>query len=194
MAAVKWLIVTVCSISALGLTGLGVKQSLVLSHEAPAALMVAKLSLRPWPKPFVPGPRGPAAGAPAAAHAAAVDAGTPAALAVVARSAVDAGMAGVVVRPVVSAPAPVAAPGPAAAAALTEGLLFLRSSDTADVFVDGKRVGSAPVLSLKVKAGAHKVRFDCYDEAGNTVAGAVQTVTASTDKPVDITFQCPPSE
>lgn len=72
-----------------------------------------------------------------------------------------------------------------------EGHLNLRASDTADVFVDGKKVGSSPVLGFKAKAGAHKVRFDCYDAAGNTVAGPVQTVSVAADTESDVEFTCP---
>jgi hypothetical protein len=84
-------------------------------------------------------------------------------------------------------PGAAAAPKPLAA----EGQLNLRASDTADVFVDGKKAGSSPVLGFKVKVGTHKVRFDCYDTAGNTVAGPVQTVNVAADTETDVEFTCP---
>ncbi len=77
---------------------------------------------------------------------------------------------------------------------MADGVLNLQATDTADVFVDGKRMGASPVLGVKVKVGAHKVRFDCYDAAGNTVAGAVQNVTAVANQEVDVSFTCPASE
>ncbi len=224
MGALKWLVVTVCGLLAVGLAGLGVKSSLRLREQNASPLVIAKLSMRPLPPVFVTGatvvpPKTPVeppahvveaadAGAPVkidAGVAAKSDAGTPAAAGVVAAkpdaeaaappvpkpAVVDAGVKPVPVAPV-PAPAPVAPP-PAAAAA-SDAVLNLRASDTADVFVDGKRVGSSPVLGVKVKAGAHKIRFDCYDAAGNTVAGAVQTVTATAENEVDVTFPCPASE
>jgi outer membrane biosynthesis protein TonB len=99
------------------------------------------------------------------------------------------------------APAPAAAPSPAPAPApvaakpapapVAEGLLNLRATDTADVFLDGKKLGGSPLLGVKAKAGPHKVRFDCYDAAGNTVAGTPQTVTVKADGEVDVEFPCP---
>lgn len=91
---------------------------------------------------------------------------------------------------------PPAEPKPAAVAAApkpppAEGQLNLRASDTADVFVDGKKAGTSPVLGFKVKAGTHKVRFDCYDAAGNTVAGPVRTVSVAPDTEADVEFTCP---
>lgn len=75
-----------------------------------------------------------------------------------------------------------------------EGVLNLRASDTADVFVDGKKVGTSPVEGLKVKAGAHKVRFDCYDASGNTLPGAVKSVTVAADGEESVEFTCPAAE
>lgn len=73
-------------------------------------------------------------------------------------------------------------------------MLNLRASDTADVFVDGKKVGSSPVDGLKVKAGAHKVRFDCYDASGNTLPGATKTVTVAAEAEESLDFTCPAPE
>lgn len=97
-------------------------------------------------------------------------------------------------NPTAAAPAPVAAkppePKPAAAPA-AEGMMNLRASDTADVYLDGKKLGGSPLLGVKAKAGNHKVRFDCYDAAGNTVAGPVQVVSVKPDAEVEVEFTCP---
>ncbi|MBL8910454.1 MAG: hypothetical protein JNM17_07095 [Archangium sp.] len=93
-------------------------------------------------------------------------------------------------------PKPAAAANPPAVAAppkpvAAEGLLNLRASDTADVYLDGKKLGGSPLLGVKAKQGNHKVRFDCYDAAGNTVAGPVQVVSVKPDAEVDVEFTCP---
>jgi hypothetical protein len=85
-------------------------------------------------------------------------------------------------------------PGPAVAAAATggEGLLNLRASDTAEVYLDGKKLSpGSPILGYKVKAGKHKVRFDCFDAAGNTIPGSAKTVEVAADGEQDIDFECP---
>jgi len=94
----------------------------------------------------------------------------------------------VAAAPVAAKPPPVAA---APAAPPAEGLLNLRASDTADVYLDGKKLGGSPLLGVKAKAGNHKVRFDCYDAAGNTMTGAAQTVSVKPDAETDIEFTCP---
>jgi len=85
-------------------------------------------------------------------------------------------------EPVVAKPPP---PPPA------EGMLNLRASDTADVYLDGKKLGGSPLLGVKAKVGNHKVRFDCYDAAGNTLTGAAQTVSVKADGETDVEFTCP---
>ncbi|MBX7101513.1 MAG: hypothetical protein K1X89_27610, partial [Myxococcaceae bacterium] len=112
------------------------------------------------------------------------------------------------------APAPVAAPAPAPAPAaaakpaeapkpaapkapavpVAEGHLNLRASDTADVFVDGRKVGASPIAGFKVKAGKHRVRFDCFDSAGEAKPGPVQTVEVEADGNVDVPYDCPVAE
>ncbi len=67
----------------------------------------------------------------------------------------------------------------------------LTASEAADVFVDGRKVGSAPVMGLKVRAGNHKVRFDCYDAAGNTTPGQAQVVAVTADETASVEFTCP---
>lgn len=92
-----------------------------------------------------------------------------------------------------AAKAPPKAPPPAAAPA-GEGTLNLRASDTADVYVDGKKVGGSPVMGFKAKVGTRRVRFDCYDAAGNAIAGPVKTVTVKVDEEQDVEFTCPDAE
>jgi len=60
------------------------------------------------------------------------------------------------------------------------------------VFVDGKKVGGSPIEGLKVRAGTHKVRFDCYDAAGNTIPGTAQSVTVAADAEATVDFTCSP--
>lgn len=93
-------------------------------------------------------------------------------------------------EPVVAKPPEPAAPK----APPPEGMLNLRASDTADVYLDGKKLGGSPLLGIKAKAGNHKVRFDCYDAAGNTVAGPVQVISVKADAEVDVEFPCPVEE
>ena len=94
-------------------------------------------------------------------------------------------------EPVVKAePAP--RPEPVAAKpAAADGLINLRATDTADVYLDGKKLGGSPLLGVKAKIGNHKVRFDCYDAAGNTIAGPVQTIAVKGDGEVDVEYPCP---
>ena len=91
-------------------------------------------------------------------------------------------------EPAAKPPEPVA---PVAKAPPAEGMINLRASDTADVYLDGKKLGGSPLLGIKARVGNHKVRFDCYDAAGNTVAGPVQTVAVKADAEVDIEYPCP---
>ena len=106
-------------------------------------------------------------------------------------------------KPAEPKPAPVAKPpaaakpsdavvpatgGPAAAAV---GEFNLRASDTADVFVDGKKVGGSPVLGHKVKPGKHKIRFDCYDAAGEARPGVTGTYEVGPDAEKDVEYDCP---
>ncbi len=100
-------------------------------------------------------------------------------------------------EPVAKAPEPAAKepkPEPVAAvpkAPPAEGMLNLRASDTADVYLDGKKLGGSPLLGIKARVGNHKVRFDCYDAAGNTVAGPLQTISVKADAEVDVEYPCP---
>lgn len=62
------------------------------------------------------------------------------------------------------------------------------------MYLDGKKLGSSPLVGVKAKAGNHKVRFDCYDAAGNTVAGQVKVVTVAANEELDVDYPCPESE
>ncbi len=100
--------------------------------------------------------------------------------------------------PVAAKPAPAAKPPPSGDAVVPAtgggasiGLFNLRASDTADVFVDGKKIGGSPVLGYKVKPGKHKVRFDCYDAAGEARPGVSQTYEVATDGEKDVEYDCP---
>jgi hypothetical protein len=79
----------------------------------------------------------------------------------------------------------------AAAAASSLGSLNLRASDTADVYVDGRKVGGSPILGHQVKAGSHQVRFDCLDPQGEAKKGIAQTVEVPTDGERDVEYECP---
>ena len=104
-------------------------------------------------------------------------------------------------KPSEAKPQPAAArpaPAPKLAAASGEavvptavGRFNLRASDTADVYVDGKKVGGSPVLGHKVKPGKHKVRFDCYDATGEAQPGVSQTYEITADGEKDVEYDCP---
>ena len=119
------------------------------------------------------------------------------------------GAKNVAARPIEAPPAlPPAAPKPAAAktphpapegevAAAGgggDGTINLKASDTAEVVVDGRKVGPSPRLGMKLKPGKHKIRFDCYDAEGNLKAGKVQTVDIAAESEQDIDYDCPPIE
>ena len=46
------------------------------------------------------------------------------------------------------------------------GQLNLKADQTAEVYVDGRRIGVTPVLGHKVSIGRHRVRFDCLTPDG----------------------------
>ncbi len=195
MAVAKWILIGVCGLLGLGALAIGIMGALSMSQAgALPPLAVPKVSVRPFPtattSAATPSPTAPAP---------AMDGGTP-----VSPPAVDAGA-----PPSPTPPSPPAPPAPtprpdAGTAApkpppppptpVGEGYLTLRASDTADVFVDGKKVGGSPIEGLKVKAGPHKVRFDCYDAAGNTLPGAPKTVTVTADAEATLEFACPVPE
>lgn len=201
MAVAKSVLIGLCGLLGLGALAFGVLAGLGLSAAGPQPpVTVAEVRLRPFPNATSAPPAtggGPAAPTDGGTTPVAPppDAGTTPPPAVVDAGAVapvnpptpppavkDAGVAVVPVRP----PPP---PQP-----VGEGILNLRASDTADVFVDGKKVGGSPVEGLKVRAGSHKVRFDCYDAAGNTVPGASKTVTVPADGEQSVEYPCPAAE
>ncbi|MDP1921474.1 MAG: hypothetical protein Q8L14_34860 [Myxococcales bacterium] len=193
MAVAKSVFIGLVALLGLGALALGVFGGLGLSASGPLPpVTVREIELRPFPSA-----RAPLAAVPnavdggAEAPAAAVDAGSPAP----APAVVDAGVVKPpppppATKPDAGAPA-VVRPPPPPPQPVGEGLLNLRSSDTADVFVDGKKVGGSPIEGLKVRAGAHKIRFDCYDAAGNTVPGTAKSVTVAADAEESVEFTCP---
>ncbi|MER2560042.1 MAG: hypothetical protein ABTQ32_04940 [Myxococcaceae bacterium] len=204
MAAAKWVLIGLCTLLGLGALAFGVLAAMNLPAAGPSSpVTVSPVALRPFPSigaatPTPPTPPSPVpaeadAGTPAPAPVV-VDAGQPAAPA----AKPDAGAAPVQPPPPAAKPdagAPVAPrPPPPPPQPVGEGLLNLRATDTADVFVDGKKVGGSPVEGLKVRAGAHKVRFDCYDAAGNTIPGAAKSVTVPADGEESLEYTCPAAE
>ncbi|MBX7115581.1 MAG: PEGA domain-containing protein [Myxococcaceae bacterium] len=178
------------------------------AEKSPQFAKAADVTVREWPG-LLAGPK-EAPVAPAAAKP--VEEAKPAPAAVPAPAPVAAPPAPIAAKPATAAvpkpapapkPAAVAAPAahpvapsvataePAEAAPAEEGTLNLSASDTADIFIDGKKVGSSPVTGKKVKAGKHKVRFDCYDANGETKPGAVQTVEVGANDEKAVEFTCP---
>jgi outer membrane biosynthesis protein TonB len=80
---------------------------------------------------------------------------------------------------------------PAAGGGATDGAFNLRASDTADVYIDGRKVGGSPVLGHRVKAGKHKIRFDCYDATGEAKQGITQTYEVAAEGERDVEYECP---
>lgn len=205
MAAAKWVLIGLCTLLGLGALAFGVLGGLSLPAGGSIdPVTVSPVALRPFPSmvgatatapptpPLDAADAGTAAPAPAPA---AVDAGQPAPVPAPAAKP-DAGAAPPPAPPAPKPDAGAPAPRPPAPPPqpVGEGLLNLRASDTADVFVDGKKVGGSPVEGLKVRAGAHKVRFDCYDAAGNTIPGAAKSVTVPADGEESLEYTCPAAE
>jgi hypothetical protein len=196
MAVAKSVFIGLVAILGTGALALGVRGGLGLSASGPLPpVKVAEIALRPFPTPRATvAPVATADGGTEVRPVAVADAGTPA---VPPPAPADAGLAKPpspttpAAKPDAGAPA-VARPPPPPPQPVGEGLLNLRSSDTADVFVDGKKVGGSPIEGLKVRAGTHKVRFDCYDAAGNTIPGTAQSVTVAADAEATVDFTCSP--
>ncbi len=196
MAVAKSVFIGLVAILGTGALALGVRAGLGLSASGPLpSVKVAEIALRPFPTPRATvAPVATPDGGTEARPVAVADAGTPA---VPPPAPADAGLAKPpspttpAAKPDAGAPA-VARPPPPPPQPVGEGLLNLRSSDTADVFVDGKKVGGSPIEGLKVRAGTHKVRFDCYDAAGNTIPGTAQSVTVAADAEATVDFTCSP--
>lgn len=199
MTAVKWIFVALFGLASVGSFGMAFVESGASSaRPSTGPISLPPIELRPFPlagavakaaptetaeaKP-TPAPVAeplPKAPAPAPAEKAPVE--TAKAVPVEAAP-----------KTAVPPPAPAAAP-PAAAPVPRqpppEGSLNLRASNNAEVYLDGKKLGASPILGLNVRAGNHKVRFDCYDDAGNTVTGAVQTVSVKASEESDVEFTC----
>jgi hypothetical protein len=220
MGALKWIVVSICGLGGLGVIALGL-MSATPARAAARAAPLSPVALRPFPGgPAIPVPAAAAKATPEPLAAAPeknekpVDAGTKAAEAPVdagskaseaaAKAVVDAGTkapeaaAKAVVdagtTPPVAAKAAVPKAEPAPAAAVPDGFIDLQASEAADVFIDGRKVGSAPVNGVKLKAGPHKIRFDCYDAAGNTTPGQAQTVVVPSGDTAEVNFNCPATE
>lgn len=218
MAALKWVLVGLFSLGALGALGMGFTGPVGRTQRLATA---PALALRPFPggsvvagdkaaaKPEAEKPTEVAAKEPAAepakepAKEAAKEPAKEAAKEPVKEAAKEPAKEAAKPAEVAKAPAPApapaaAAPAPAAAkppapvaAPPADGTLNLRATDTADVYLDGKKVGGSPLLGVKARVGSHKVRFDCYDAAGNTVAGPVQSVSVKADAETDVEYTCP---
>jgi hypothetical protein len=189
---VKWVITVVLAAGGAVAIALGVLQA-PSAHAAAERAPLKALELRPFPGAGAVVKASPqtAEDEPEPLHGPAADAGR-------AAPSADAGQ-----RPV--PPGPAAQPGlhPESAAARPaqpappaqgDGSLDLAASDTADIYLDGKKIGSSPMRGVKVRAGNHKVRFDCYDAAGNAVTGQVKVVPVVADQELEVTYPCPESQ
>jgi hypothetical protein len=186
VAVVKWIFVALFGIASVGALGMAFTSGGVTRKPSPRT--APPIALREFP------PVGALANARAAPEPVAEK--TPEA-----EAAKPEPVAAKTPEPVAKSPVAAAkAPDPVAAkppepivpkAPVAEGIINLRASDTADVYLDGKKLGGSPLLGLKAKVGNHKVRFDCYDAAGNTVAGPLQTIVVKTEAEVDIEYPCP---
>lgn len=93
-----------------------------------------------------------------------------------------------------SAPTPETAAGalPTAVAApdvARVGFLTVRANKPAVVFVDGAKLGSAPIVHRPLKAGPHRLRIDCLRDGGSYTAGE-QRITLPPDAELDVTNTC----
>jgi hypothetical protein len=189
MAVAKSIFIGLVALLGLGALVLGALSALSLPISGPQPpVTVRDVALRPFPvagqAPTAAVPSSVAADGGSPAPEVLTDAGSPA-------PEVDAGAPkpetkSPATKPDVVVPTVVRPPQP-----VGEGTLNLSSSGTADVFVDGKKVGSSPIRALKVRAGTHKVRFDCYDAAGNTLPGSGKSVTVAADTEESVEFTCP---
>jgi hypothetical protein len=75
----------------------------------------------------------------------------------------------------------------AAAAPDDSGALNLVATGDADVFVDGRHVGTAPVRGVTVRPGEHTVRFTCIKDANRS---AEQRVDVPAFSEVDVEHAC----
>lgn len=70
-----------------------------------------------------------------------------------------------------------------------DGILNLIASDSAEVLLDGMKIGPSPKRGIRLSAGSYKVRFDCYDD-GELKAGAEQAVVVVAGKETHIDHDC----
>lgn len=87
-------------------------------------------------------------------------------------------------------PKKAAASKPAEAASTEMGSLNLTANAAAEVWIDGKRVGKAPIQGKSVSAGAHRVRFDCVYPSGKQ-KGVDRNVEVQPFSEVSVDFECP---
>ncbi len=194
MAVIKWMFVLLFGVAGAGALGLGVLEGAATRSATPRALPA--IALREFPSGTLAAAEPKPAGVTDAPVAEKPEPVAEKPAPVAEKPAPVAEKPAPVAEPVAEKPAPVAEPvaekpKPAPPPPPAEGLLNLRASDTADVFLDGKKVGGSPLLGVKAKVGSHKVRFDCYDAAGNTVPGAAQSVVVKADAETDVEFTCP---
>ncbi len=189
MAAVKWIFVVLFGLAGAGALGMGFVSGGV--SRTPVLTSAPAITLRPFAEGSIGAAAAPKAAEPVAEKPAEPVAEKPAEPAAAKPEPVAAKPEPVAAKPepVAAKPEPVAAKPPPPPPA--EGMLNLRASDTADVYLDGKKLGGSPLLGVKAKVGNHKVRFDCYDAAGNTLTGAAQTVSVKADGETDVEFTCP---
>jgi hypothetical protein len=191
VSAGKWIVVFILAIAGVGGLGFGIlesKASVASPSRGPLAVNLRSMSAA---AAATPAPGAVKQEAPKAAEAKAqpaIEPSTPAAKPEVKKPEAS--------KPEASKPEAPKPDKPKAAEAqpakpVAEGQVNFRASDTADVFVDGKKLGGTPLLGVKVKVGNHKVRFDCYDAAGNAAPGSVMVVTVDADSEQDVDFDCP---
>lgn len=204
MAAVKWIFVALFGLASLGSFGMAFVESGVPSpRPSSGPVSLPAVELRAFPnKVEVAKKAAPATPPPETAEVKRAPAPAPAAESPPKAPAEKTPVETAKVAPEETAPkAPAASPAPAAAAAPpaaapvpkpppAEGTLNLRASNNAEVYMDGKKLGASPILGLSARVGNHKVRFDCYDDAGNTVTGAVQIVSVKASTESDVEFTC----
>lgn len=183
--------------------GMGYQAGSPLSSPHVEAIAVPQVAVRPWPQKGAAATEPVAEPAPAAKEPAAEPpAPEPQPVAETKPVAEPKPVAKPVEPPAPARPAAAAVaktPKPAsetgdAPAVAGDGLVNLKASDTAEIVVDGRKLGPSPRMNVKLKAGKHKVRFDCYDAEGSLKAGKVQTIDVAPDSQQDVDYECPAVE
>jgi hypothetical protein len=199
MNAAKSAFVAVCALGGVGAVGVGFMESGGAALAAPFVRAVSSASVRAYPpmpviahrpaqtpkKPETAEPTGAvkaaSAAAPSPEHASAKP---PPAKPESAPATSDA-------APKTAHAGSAEAAGVPSKAAPREAIVNLTASNTADIFIDGKKVGSSPLLGVKVRPGMHHVRFDCYDAAANVIPGEALEVSAVANEEQNVDFSCP---